>query len=412
MKTTLGLLTALAGTLVTSAALACGMPFGTGINVDAKQDIIVTQKDGIETYVFQPTFCGTATNFGLIMPVPSKLTEQPALASAEIFKYVDSISQPQIVQRTVCQQNWKAGGAGDAGLSNGGINPPNDTQVVSSGRVGFLDYAQLKAETETSFTDWLDANQFPYNAAAKEVFSYYVKKGWYFLAFKIASGTTGDRVCNALGPIKMSFTTDTPVVPSRMALAGGTSSYFTWRVFGITGAGKQIGFETASAGVRDLDYSGALTAADVAKLDGLATVGERLTKLSIWFGSTYSGTSNADVALTLQAAQDFRKTVYKDTYVVCDAGVPDTQPADTRPAERADAGAASTQTIVTTVTSTAVTTATSTATPTSTATATNIPNDQESSDDGCSIGAGSTGARALVPLLLGLGLLLRTRRRK
>lgn len=63
--------------LASGTALPCGAPFGTGVAVDPHQDIIVVWKDNVETYVFQPTFCGTATDFGLILPVPASLSAQP-----------------------------------------------------------------------------------------------------------------------------------------------------------------------------------------------------------------------------------------------------------------------------------------------------------------------------------------------
>ncbi len=90
--------------------------------------------------------------------------------------------------------------------------------------MGFLDWVQLKADTEQSFTDWLTTNGYPCTTAASSAFSYYVQKGWYFVAFKISQGAVPDggsgMVCNALGPVKLSFTSTVPVVPSRMASAG------------------------------------------------------------------------------------------------------------------------------------------------------------------------------------------------
>jgi len=60
--------------------------------------------------------------------------------------------------------------------------------VVASGQVGFLDWVELKADTESSFTDWLTANGYPYSTASADVFSYYVQKGWYFVAFRNQPG--------------------------------------------------------------------------------------------------------------------------------------------------------------------------------------------------------------------------------
>ncbi len=200
--------------------------------------------------------------------------------------------------------------------------------------MGFLDWVQLKADTEASFTDWLTANGYPYSAAASSVFSYYVQNGWYFVAFKISQGVTPDGgsaradggsgvVCNALGPVKLSFPSTVPVVPSRMASAGtvptGSYSYaFSWRIFGITSGDQQLAFTDGANGSRVLGYSGALGTADVSALTGLALAGDRLTKLTLTFSY---GSTDPDVGLSLASASDYRETRYIYQYVLClDAG--------------------------------------------------------------------------------------------
>ncbi len=197
--------------------------------------------------------------------------------------------------------------------------------VVSSGRVGFLDWVQLKADTEASFTDWLTANGYPYSTAASSVFSYYVQKGWYFVAFKISQGAVPDsgsgEVCNALGPVKLSFTSSVPVVPSRMASAatatGTYASGFSWRIFGITTGDQQLAFTDGANTNRVLGYSGALTASDVSSLAVLAQAGDRLTKLTLTFAY---GSTDPDVGLNLASASDYREIRYTTQYVRCDAG--------------------------------------------------------------------------------------------
>ena len=185
---------------------------------------------------------------------------------------------------------------------------------MASGRVGFLDWVQLKAETEASFTDWLTANGYPYSTTASSVFSYYVQQGWYFLAFKISQGVApdGGTLCNALGPVSLSFSSSTPVVPSRMASAGATiaSSYgnqFSWRIFGITHGDVQLGFSGTANGNQVLGYSGAIKASDVSSLAGLAEAGDRLTRLTLTF---YYGSTDSDVGLTLASPVDYRAIEY------------------------------------------------------------------------------------------------------
>ncbi len=304
--------------LAAPAAFPCGAPFGTGITVDPHQDIIVGWKDNVETYVFQPIFCGTATDFGLILPVPGSLSQKPALTDQQAFTTAVALSEP--TKRQVVQ---KSGGFACGGSESGGgmRNGSEDTTtVVASGQVGFLDWVQLKADSESSFTDWLTANGYPYSSADTSVFSYYVQQGWYFVAFKISQEAApgGGTICRALGPVALSFPTPVPVVPSRMASAGSSSAsgsqQFSWRIFGITHGDAQLAFSGGDNYDRTLWYSGAINAGDVASLSGLAEAGDRLTRLTFSF---YSGTQDPDIGLTLTAAADYRGTedvvVYDDS---------------------------------------------------------------------------------------------------
>jgi MYXO-CTERM domain-containing protein len=340
MKSSLVLATTLAVALVAPAALPCGAPFGNGVNVDPKQDIIVVHKSGIETYVFQPRFCGSAREFGLVLPVPAKLTAQPSLAKAEAFKKLDAISQPETRYSTACNSRGGVGGA--AGGGSNGVGG-SWTTVVSSGTVGFMDYAQLDTVSVDALTAWLTQNGYPYDTQATAAFDYYVKKGWYFLTFKVDQGAdAGTGTCKDLGPVKLSFPTTVPVVPTRMATArakdtSGTLSYapgFSWRVFGITDASNQIDFTSPSYGVRVLGYSGRLTSSDASALDGLATSGDRASKLTVTFNY---GATDPDVELKLATGEDYREVIYQTTYITCtDGGIdsgaqPVDAPMDLRP---------------------------------------------------------------------------------
>ena len=308
MKRVFALVAGFAGLLAVRSAFPCGAGFGTGIEVNPKQDIIVVYKGGVETYVFQPTFCGTASDFGLIMPVPTLLTQNPVLSDQQAFTTAIALSEP-----TKVEVSSSSGiGCGSSGGAAVGSVRDNGPSVVASGHVGFLDWVQLKANTESSFTDWLTANGYPYAATASSVFSYYVQKGWYFLAFRISQGVApdGGTLCTALGPVAFSFAASTPVVPSRMASAGATmgsstSNQFSWRIFGITQGDTQLVFsDTGNENV--LDYSGAIKASDVSSLAGLAEAGDRLTRLTL----TFSSGSTEDVGLTLASPSDYRATKY------------------------------------------------------------------------------------------------------
>jgi hypothetical protein len=308
---------ACAAALWAPAALACGAPFGLGATVDPHQDILLSFRSGTEIYDFQPTFCGGSTaGFGLILPVPSTLSSPPAVGDAGAFAAAQTMTQPVVIHTTQCFPNGGLDAGSGGGLGGGG------PAVIASGRVGFLDWTQLKADSTTSFTSWLDANGYPHDASANDAFSYYVNKGWYFIAFKITPGAPvdGGNGCVALGPVKLAFPTTTPVVPSRMATAGATAagagSSFIWSLYGITPGSAQLDFTAGYDPEEQRDFSGPIAAADVAKLDGLALAGDRITKLSLVFDATSTG----DVSLTTSAASDYGQTVTDVTWVTCDDG--------------------------------------------------------------------------------------------
>ena len=305
-----GAATLLAG----SAALPCGGSFGANVAVNPQQDIIVVWKDGVETYVFQPIFCGTATEFGLILPVPAPLTQPPSLSEQQAFTTVAALAAPTQVKQEQKQGIGCAGGGSETG---GALSAQDDTTtVVASGQVGFLEWVQLKADTPSSFTDWLTENGYPYSSSAAGVFAYYVQKGWYFLAFRISQEAApgGGTICKALGPVAFSFPTQVPVVPTRMATAGSTmptssSSRFSWRIFGITHGDVQLG-SLGSSGYT-LGYSGAINSTDVLSLAGLAEAGDRLTRLMVRFSY---GSTDPDVELATSVPSDYRDKEYVTVY--------------------------------------------------------------------------------------------------
>jgi hypothetical protein len=307
-------LAGLAILLAHGAAHACGASFGPSIKVDPHQDIIVAWKDAVETYAFQPTFCGSSTDFGLILPVPAKLAGIPAIIDQQAFVQAAALSEPN-KRRVKADQGGGCGlGGGTMGASKGMADVPT---VVASGRVGMLDWSELKAETVSSFTSWLDANGYPYSPAAAKVFAYYVQKGWYFVAFRISqeavSGT--GTVCRSLGPVSLSFPSPAPVIPSAMASADNptVAGQVSWRIFGITPGDVQLTFATADGHYKILWYAGTIASDEVPAFSGLAAAGDRLTRLALVFSKAEA----SDVELKLDPAMDYRGTedvlIYDET---------------------------------------------------------------------------------------------------
>ena len=123
MKRQLALAFGFVALLAAAPALPCGGGFGTGIAVNPQQDIIIVWKDGVETYAFQPTFCGWASNFGLILPVPAQVSQQPALIDQQAFTKAIALSEPTKVKVST-GGGIGCGSTGGSKSTNGGTSTP------------------------------------------------------------------------------------------------------------------------------------------------------------------------------------------------------------------------------------------------------------------------------------------------
>lgn len=277
--------------LLSPLALPCGAGFGEALEIEPSQQIVLAERNGEETYVFNPYFCGEATEFGLILPVPAALSRNPELAQAALFTQLDELTKPIEIEKFYCPDYDKDSAAGGA-LENGDRLPPHESgvDVVDTGQVGIFDWALLQATSTDAFTTWLDTNGFPYQASATEHFDYYVAKAWHFVAFRVTAGAeappAGMKLCGNLGPLSLTFPASEMVIPARItATDGAAHQQYVWQVFTL--ADRQM--QSGGNGTTDrLLYSGRLTEQTLQTfpaLQGVAVAGERLTKLNISFYS-------------------------------------------------------------------------------------------------------------------------------
>jgi hypothetical protein len=287
---------------------------------------VLTYRGGEETYIFQPHFCGAAADFGLILPVPSTLTQNPTLGSANLVAELEIIAAPRVETVEVCAGFGCMGSASDKGSAGAGQleGAPNDgVSVISAGQVGQFQWQLLKADSAQSFTDWLDANSFPYPASAAAAFDHYVQAGWYFVAFSVAAGSSappaGYRLCGDFGPIQLSFGAPQPVVPARIAVASDTTSWFKWRIFTVSEHELRPSSGASSASdVPTLRYAGALSVNDLGRapaVAGIANAGEWLTESDVRF---YAGSLTQDIFLDAAPTDTpYRRTEYVEKEVDC-----------------------------------------------------------------------------------------------
>jgi len=340
--------------LASGEALPCGGAFGNTVTIDPIQKIVVSYKNGVETYILNPYFCGNSASFGLILPVPATLTQNPTLGQTQLYTDIGTVSAPTIQTQTACATGGSASASTGGGANTGG---PPGTTVINRGQVGIFDWVLLQATSATAFTDWLTANGFPYQATAQTAFSYYVSTGWYFVAFKVTTGSSGTgaggagtggagtggaggksgssppntspigsggtggstgsgttRICGNFGPVMLSFASATqPVVPARIAAV--SSNQLNWTLYTL--AAQQMRLRDYGATLR---FSGSLTTADMStysSLGPIAQAGDRLTELLLSLPSS----STTDLVLEPDPNQaDYRRTEIQTVYVSCTTG--------------------------------------------------------------------------------------------
>ena len=312
------------------AVLPCGGAFGSGFVISNAQTLVVGHKQGIETYVFQPHFCGKAAEFGLILPVPATLSASPSLADATLYDELAAVSAPRHVAQTQCRDKGIGNGGLDAGISFGG-DASDGTTVIDKGKVGIFDWTLLKADTTAAFTSWLDANGYPHAASADTQFTHYVTQGWYFVAFKVTASSaapgTNEKICGDFGPIALTFPAAAPVVPTRIAAVSTSDpNPLMWRIYGVSDQSLTV----SSAGYYPYPkFSGTLGTPELASspaLAKLAAPGDRLVKIDVQFEPSVT---TADLTLVPGSVPDFRETVYDITYIDCDGGtIPEAGAAD------------------------------------------------------------------------------------
>lgn len=297
-----------------ATALACGGGFGK-VDLGEHQAIAVGFRDGVETYVFAPEFCGAPEAFGLIVPIAGALQDDPAVAPTRLFSQLEALSAPSIERVRKCKSNVKSRGV--AAGSKGG---DDNIQVVSQGTVDIFDWVELSANDTSALTDWLDDNEFEYDSSAMAAFDEYIERDFRFVAFKVSpkrADESQEQLCGTFGPIALHIETTKPVVPLRIVVAHSDSSWqrYTWDVF--VASEQQMRAESSKLDT-ELRFSGELDAkmlTTYSAVSSLATKGDRLT----WLRVTFDADVADDLWLVPNAKPtDFRATTQLPDYVDCD----------------------------------------------------------------------------------------------
>jgi hypothetical protein len=204
----------------------------------------------VETFTVQPKFEGNASDFGMVIPTPSrpKLDEMPRDFFRELAVF--TILEPMDLSKYKLRPRSVRGGAVPDRAT---ARPRRDTvKVLEAGIVGSLDYKIILAERADDLYTWLKDNRYSY-AGDEATLDFYIKKGFFFTVMKIdpmqmkkrADGSyegevtptrftfASDRLMYPLKITQISVKDKTEALfyvqaPAKMDLTGDFSYQFTW----------------------------------------------------------------------------------------------------------------------------------------------------------------------------------------
>jgi hypothetical protein len=102
---------------------------------------------------------------------------------------------------------------GSAGVPSG----TGEVSVLSRERIGGYEVTRLRAGDAADLRRWLDRGGYATPAAARPVLRDYVRRGWAFVAIRLAGAVRGDE--GTLSPLRISFASKRLVYPLRLSAA-------------------------------------------------------------------------------------------------------------------------------------------------------------------------------------------------
>jgi hypothetical protein len=244
-----------------AAALSLGAPpavaCACGIAIDAsvsEESGLVIEDPGSERIVLSLDLSTDAGGrAAVVLPVPGKPSVE-AVTGGDPLAYLDSVTAP------APGVGAQAGGGADTAA------PPVD--VIGRDTVGGYDVARLGSGDSRALDAWLERNGYALPAGAQPILGEYVDQGWRFVAIRLAPRTEG-----RLKPLTVSFPTEEPVYPMRLAQLGTEPVNLTLYTLADEERGVDGLDSTFAASVDELDPPPPAAFAD------LIVSGDELTRL-------------------------------------------------------------------------------------------------------------------------------------
>jgi hypothetical protein len=183
--------------------------------LDESAIIVWNQESHTEHFIRRASFDTTGSDFGFLVPTPSK----PTLAEVDnrAFDYIERLIKP----RTIVDESHSVDFTPlvalilDMFLKGEGARAPVATaravRVLDIETIAGYDAVVLEADNSTALGSWLAGHDYASAPDLNDWLKPYVAAHWKITAFKIAKGSSRNQV--GTSAVRMSFATDRPLFP-------------------------------------------------------------------------------------------------------------------------------------------------------------------------------------------------------
>ncbi len=220
--------------LVSAAHAFCGTFVGSdgALLANRASQVVLARVSDSVTLTLAVDYTGDASEFALLMPVPSVLTaENVSTVDPALLERVADWSSPREVAYTCddlvtadvayggcstplatgCAAEYSLGG----GIGDDGEDAEGTVTVEASFSEAGYEFVVLSTQTAGALQTWLDDNGYALPAGGDAILQEYIDAGVYFLAAKVAldAAPTGQAW---LPPIQLTYESDTLSLPIRI----------------------------------------------------------------------------------------------------------------------------------------------------------------------------------------------------
>ncbi|MBU0975162.1 DUF2330 domain-containing protein, partial [Patescibacteria group bacterium] len=209
---------------------------------ETQQKALIIYQDGREDLVISISFAGNASDFGWVIPLPSK--PEVSKVDSSIFRKLAEFTEPKenILEKLRGDNNYYSP-VMYSDVTGAALEEKSTVQVIEQKSIGIYDYTILTAEVADDLKDWMNENDyklpvteeedyyFPIqqNADQEEAWSEalptvqdYLDSGWYFVTVKVnnkfteSTGVEMQLSEGSVDPLRFSFETTDMIYPMKL----------------------------------------------------------------------------------------------------------------------------------------------------------------------------------------------------